>query len=246
MRWGRRLVVGIAVTGMLGACRSSSPPPGATVTTPATPTATSSPPPSPEPSPSSEPSRNPVPASPSVVPTIAGATRLPGSETPLRPGTYAFTGFEPSLSFRLGTGWESGHELDDFFDVAHVQHPAVVVVFADLGFVYDGQGVRRDVAAMTPGEAAAVLAANPVLGAGPVTPTKVGGVEGAAVELTPRGGQHIFGRTVTYTVLRSRSYRLTFLETPGSMLVIMAVAIHRPPDATFALAKQVMDSVEFA
>jgi hypothetical protein len=99
---------------------------------------------------------------------------------------------------------------------------------------------------MTPRQAAQVLAANHELGPGPLRPATVGGVNGVSIELTPRTADDIFGRTVVYTVAKDRSYRLTFLHTPESMLVIMAVAIHRPPDAAFARAGRVVDSVRFA
>ena len=240
-----RAVAMIAVVGLAGALGSaceqetaapqttivttqgSTGPPSATGTSAPSPVATSVAP-------------SPSPPPPSVP---AGATPMPATETKLEPGMYSYPGFGPGLTLRVGKGWMAGHQVGDFFDV---DRPDAVVVFAAVGFVYDEQGVRRTVDGMSPHDAAATLAANHDLGAGPVQPATIGGVQGTSVELTPRAADNIFGRTVVYSVATDRAYRVAFVREGGQLLVVMAVAIHRPPTKAFAEAEPVIRSVRFA
>ena len=121
-----------------------------------------------------------------------------------------------------------------------------MVVFAEVGFVYDEQGVRRPAASLSPHDAAALLAKNRDMGAGPVEPATVGGVRGYSVELTPRRPDNMLGRTVVYYVASDRSYRVSFVRVDGVLLAITAVSIHRPPDKAFAEIEPVIGSVRFA
>jgi hypothetical protein len=167
---------------------------------------------------------------------------MPTSESELEPGTYAHPGFVPPLTLRVGGGWIAGHQLGDFFDV---DRPDAVVVFAQVGFVYDKQGVRRPADSLLSHDAAGLLANNHDMGAGPVEPATVGGVRGFSVELTPKQPDNLFGRTVVYTVATDRAYRVTFVRAGGQLLAVMAVAIHRPPTKAFAEAAPVIRSVRF-
>ena len=167
---------------------------------------------------------------------------MPTSEVGLEPGTYAYPGFVPALTLRVGRGWTAGHQVGDFFDV---DRPDAVVVFAEVGFVYDEQGVRRPADGMSPHAAAALLAANRDLRPGTVEPATVGSARGFSVELAPRRPDNMLGRTVVYLAATDRSYRVTFLRVDGTLLAITAVAIHRPPEQAFSRAEPVIRSVRF-
>lgn len=173
---------------------------------------------------------------------IPGATPMPTSEAELAPGTYTFAPFAPPVSFRVGDGWIAGHELEEFFDV---QQPEVVVAFGAPGFVFDRQGVRRDVEGMTPHEAAGMLAANRDLRPGKVEPETVDGLRGATVVLTPRVETNVFGKTGNYTALVGSSLRITFVRVHGEMVVVMAVARAKPFDRWFTEGERVIRTVSF-
>jgi hypothetical protein len=58
---------------------------------------------------------------------------LVGEGTPLEPGRYRFSPFDPPLTFEVAAGWEGGHTHVEFFDVWYGED--VSVGFARPAFV---------------------------------------------------------------------------------------------------------------
>lgn len=228
--------VALAVTfASLAACSENGAPPK--ITAPPTTSGASEEPLATTPAATTEPAPTTAAASP-----IPGVTPMPTTEAELAPGTYTFPPFAPAVSFRVGDGWSAGHALEEYFDV---QQPEVAVGFGAPAFVFDRQGVRRDVEGMTPHDAAATLAANPDLRPGPVESETVGGLPGSTVVLRPRVETDVYGKTGNYTALVGTSLRITFVRVHGEMVVVMALARAKPFDRWFAEAERVIRTVSF-
>lgn len=84
-----------------------------------------------------------------------GPQDIAGEGTPLEPGTYTYSPFEPAVTFELGDGWEGGHTTPEFFEVWRGDR--IAVMFARPGFLLDGEGERVDARRMSPDEAVSLL-----------------------------------------------------------------------------------------
>jgi hypothetical protein len=71
-----------------------------------------------------------------ATPTAGGPQDIVGEGTPLEPGAYTFSPFEPAVVFELGDGWEGGHTNPEFFDVWRGMR--VAVMFGRPGFLLRG------------------------------------------------------------------------------------------------------------
>jgi hypothetical protein len=167
---------------------------------------------------------------------------MPASDTPLGPGRYAFTGFTPNVSYRVEQGWTAGHEIPDFFDV---QRPNTVAAFSVPTTVYDRAGVAQSTLDITPRQALAMVVANRALHAGAIERTTIDGSPGVVAHLTPTVAANIFGGQFPYTTAKGSAYRLAFVEVDGTLVVVMAVARHRPFAPAFADAADLIRSVRF-
>src|SRR4051812_18264441 len=100
----------VLVACMAASCSSSTSTPGPTPSAPRTTSADATQPP--------------LPSGTHELPIAEGAT--------LAPARYTKADFTPRLSFQVGTGWRTGHDLAGFFDVQ--RHPdtldAIAVQFA--------------------------------------------------------------------------------------------------------------------
>jgi hypothetical protein len=168
---------------------------------------------------------------------------MPPAETALEPGTYSFTGFTPNVSYRVEHGWTAGHEIPDFFDV---DRPNTVVAFSVPTTVYDGTGVAQPILGLSPQQALGMVGANRALHAGSIEPTTIGGNPGAVTTLAPTTATNIFGGQFPYTTAVGSAYRLAFVQVDGKLVVVMAVARHRPFGPAFAQATQLVRSVRFS
>jgi hypothetical protein len=86
--------------------------------------------------------------------TDGGAQEIAGEGTPLDPGTYTFSPFDPAVVFELDDGWEGGHTNPEFFDVWRGMR--VAVMFGRPGFLLRG-AERVPTSELTTDEALQIL-----------------------------------------------------------------------------------------
>jgi hypothetical protein len=184
-------------------------------------------------------------ASPTGAALPAGVHDLPAAEERMSPGRYTFTPFEPQVVFRVGKGWEAGHELVEFFDIWYGED--TTFGFANPDFVAGADG-RVDVAGLPPREVVEVLATNPdfvehhIVGR-----VDVGELSGPAIEFRSREGGEIFGgpEGEYHTVQQSVRALIVALDVDGEIVLAMEMSLHPPHAAHRRLIETVADTVRF-
>ncbi len=153
------------------------------------------------------------------------AQPFPPSQTPIEPGTYRWSGFEPSITITVGSGWALGHDDPAFFDLFRgSDFPSVT--FGRFTDVYVDEATRApaaDVASVT----AALTARVDVL----VTDEadiELGGLTGHrfdVVTLAPRTPL-FFGPAGDFQLDPNFQTRFSVLDFPGGGVLVIGIHTH--------------------
>ena len=189
-----------------------------------------------DPPPSTQPTRQPT-----AEPTQGDAAQeLPlGSSIALDPGRYTFSDFEPSVTFEVPGGWETGHQNEDFFDVWHSspgEEPPVeaAVAWARPAFIVgnDGRVATDD---LSPREAVETLASNPYVTAGRISDVTLDGYEGSSVSFEARRGGELFGGADGAFGSDNAHFRVAALEVEGALVLVLEISLRGPHDVHLQL-----------
>jgi hypothetical protein len=165
--------------------------------------------------------------SPSVSPSLGALEVEDGAA--LEPDRYAYSGFSgPRMTFEVGPGWVGGHVLAEFFDVQR-EAGGVLLGFADPTFVVGAEG-DVDVEDLSPQEAIVAIASNPLLEAGRVGSTTIGGRSAFTVRGRPTTSVELFGGDEGAFSAEPGSIRLSAVDVDGELMLIV-VSVWRPQPA---------------
>jgi len=221
------------------ACGSAQPeaqPPTATRSTgdtPPVPSGSQSPP---------SPSRTPAGSSTPSAGPPSGLREVVGEGTPLEPGRYTYSTFEPRVTFRVGPGWEGGHTLAEFFDVFHGENMAQG--FARPAFVAGPDG-RVDTDGLSPGRAVEALAA--VRGVRPSSDHRatVGGLRAVGVSFSAPEGVELFGGPEGEFVSGEGRIRVMAVNVRGDLVLLVTLSLRGSHARNFALGDRLLRTVRF-
>jgi RTX calcium-binding nonapeptide repeat (4 copies) len=143
---------------------------------------------------------------------------LPGRPGPIRAGVYATDLFRPRFSIQLEPGWNLGHNKEDPLHVS-LTRPELITT-DETGLWFDS------LSSATPVEArAAEITSVAALGAGPVTPTSVGGAPGMQFDIVPPAGTpetFIPGMTQHYFAEGGEHGHIWLVDVHGATVTISA------------------------
>jgi len=188
---------------------------------------------------SAEPSSDAGPARPRLL-------EVEGEGTPLQPGTYTFSPFEPRVTFELTTeGFEGGHTHPYFFDIWNGQDSALG--FAVPGFLIGTGPKHVDVDGMSNEDVLEMLADNPEFHEVAASTMTVGQRSISSIEAV--GGREqapIFGNSEgTYNMSKNVRYRIASLEIGSTIVLVLQVALEPPYRPALAKMEPVLETVDF-
>jgi hypothetical protein len=179
--------------------------------------------------------------------TVSGvAQEIPPGETEMEPGEYTFSRFEPEVTFRVGHGWQTGHQRAEFFDVWNGTD--ALVGWARPEFVIGRGGRRIATAELTAAAAIEAIAANAyVVSAARPRDAAIGGVSGTSLEFRTRLGGELFGgqEGAFATAPRSARFRISAASPSGQLVLLLQVSLRPPHEANLRLTQTVARTVEF-
>jgi hypothetical protein len=185
-------------------------------------------------------------AEPSGTTSASIAREIPPGETEIEPGEYTFSQFEPTMTFRVDSGWQTGHRRAEFFDVWNGTD--AFIGWARPEFIVGRDGRRVTVDHMSAGAAIRALAANPaVVSAGRAREVTVGGVSGASLEFRTLPGGELFGGSegAFATAPRAARLRISAVSLSGPLVLVLEVSLTPPHAPNFRLTDGVAQTVEF-
>jgi len=172
------------------------------------------------------------------------AQELPlGSSIALEPGRYTFSDFEPTVTFGVPEGWETGHQNEDFFDVWHSspgEEPPVeaAVAWARPAFIVGNDG-RVTTDGLSPREAVETLSSNPYVTAGRISNVTLDGYEGSSVSFDARPGGELFGGPDGAFGSDNAHFRVAALDVGGALILVLEISLRQPHDAHLQLTEGV-------
>ena len=167
--------------------------------------------------------------------------------TPLAPGTYTRSGFEPRITFALdATDWYGVQLLTGFFDVQQdVGSPDVIAVqFARPSTIFGAGGTEVQLTEASAAEAA--LRQNPGLTVTGASPSTIGGLDGYVIEVentTVDAARVMRVPPGPLSILKGRKLWIAVFDTASGVLAIMVGGSIAKWDATLLAAEPVLESI---
>jgi hypothetical protein len=176
----------------------------------------------------------------------AAAAELRVSSSPLASGTYTRSDFSPRITFAVDGPWYAVQLAPGFFDVQQdVGSPDVIAVqFANVEAIYGADGERVELAGAD--EAPGVLEANPAITVLGSSGSRIGGLEGVAVEIENSGDGdvrvlHVPAGPLAFSPGR-RLWIALFDTTDGVLGILVGGSVATWEEALLA-AEPVLESV---
>ena len=152
----------------------------------------------------------------------SGPQDIVGDGTPLDPGIYTFSPFEPAVTFELGDGWEGGHTNPEFFDVWRGMR--IAVMFGRPSFVFDAGGERVPVQELTATSALELLRdRGSESGRAPSVVLDGGSVPSIFIT-TERSTELFGGPEGTFSTDPSHRLRVAAVDGGGTLVLVMVSA----------------------
>jgi hypothetical protein len=181
---------------------------------------------------------------------------LPENNATLRPGEYRSDEFKPSLSFRLGKGWEHvAPELSDKLAISPGGEPGdPLLIFRDLQKVYKpAKSMAVPPAVETPEDMVGWFQHHPYLKTDKPEPVTVGGVKGEQLDwIVAEDAPHAEVDTFKYSdgsdaaAAKGFKYRAIVLEDVEGETVTIGIGSKASEFDEFAPeAQNVLDTVEW-
>jgi hypothetical protein len=174
--------------------------------------------------------------------TPVGLLEVVGEGTPLEPGRYTYSPFEPRVTFRVGQGWEGGHTLAEFFDVFHGEDMAQG--FARPAFVAGPDG-RVDTEGLSPDRAMRALAAVPAVRPSSDHRATVGGLRAVGFSFSAPEGVELFGGPEGEFVSGEGRLRVMAVDVRGDLVLLVTLSLRGSHARNFALGDRLLRTVQF-